>query len=514
VSHDSGRFLVVNTVMSGLATAGGAVVGFLLTPFLIGHLGEHVYGLYTLAASVAAWSAVVGTPLGTYASRYATEHFERGEVESLNRTMATSFTLSLAAAAIVGLVVLLCAANARAWFGLPAGLEPAARTAIVIVGLAAAATIFIRVWEATVFVSRRFYLRSAAELIARIVGALCVVGWFLWVGTSLGVWLALIAGLPLVASAAVVVPLARRGLPVRLTGLALDRAELRRAVPFVGFIASTVVGILLFDNTDALVISKLPELGVSHLAAYDIGARWLTLVRRTLEAFGLALAPALVAMVARNDRDALAREVPARIRHILLLAMIPVVGLACVATPLVTHWVGESFVSRSVPVMWVTLASALVWTPGLYVMRLMIATSRLWPATLGLVVAGLINLLASIAFVRVGGMGLVGVAAGTLVATVLWSAFMIGQAANACGIPIGRCLSEALLRPLLTLPMLVLGGRAIVAAWVPRSLGESLGLLAALGSILAAVVLVVGLTGEERRSVFGRARRVVAWRPG
>jgi len=507
--RDSGHLLAVNTVMAWFSMAGGAVIGFLLTPFLIGHLGEHVYGLYTLAASVATWSTFIALPLGTYAARYATEHFERNEGNALDRVMATSLALGLPAAAVLSLVVLYCAAHARGLFGVPPELEPRARRAILIVGSAGVAGIVVRVWEATVFMSRRFYLRSAGDLAARIVGALCVVGYFSFVGPSMGVWLALIAGLPLLVTVAIVVPLARRDLPLRLTRLALDRSEVRRALPFIGFVACSVVGILLFDSTDALVISRLPELGVSHLAAYDIGARWLKLIRTPLESFGLAMAPALVSMVARNDRDALAREVPARIRHTLLLAMIPIVALACVASPLVAHWVGASFVPRSVPVMWMTLASALLWTPAIYVNRVLIATTRLMPATIGLLFAGAINLIASIAFVRVAGMGLLGVSAGTLVATVLWSAFMIGQAADACELSIGRCAGEALLRPALILPVLALVGRAITQVWVPRSLIETLGMLAVLGTMFAAIVVTVGLTGDERQQLFGEARRAL-----
>jgi len=53
-------------------------------------------------------------------------------------------------------------------------------------------------------------------------------------------------------------------------------------VPFVLFLAVGSLGVLLFDNTDALVITGMPELGLSHVRRYDIGARWWRLLRPSL----------------------------------------------------------------------------------------------------------------------------------------------------------------------------------------------------------------------------------------
>ena len=57
--------------------------------------------------------------------------------------------------------------------------------------------------------------------------------------------------------------------------------------------------------------------------------------------------------------------------------------------------------------------------------------------------------------------------------------------------------------------MLALVGRAITQVWVPRSLIETLGMLAVLGTMFAAIVVTVGLTGGERQQLFGEARRAL-----
>jgi O-antigen/teichoic acid export membrane protein len=501
-NRDSGERTALNTVTAWLANAVTLGVGFFMTRFLLDHLGERLYGVYSLGASVAAWSALAGGPIGTYASRYGTEHLERGETVALDRTLATSLGLSLLAVGILPLPVIACAVWAQQLFRVPEDLVGPARAAILIVGLGAVVTVVVRVWEATVFMSRRIYLKNYAEIIARLMSAGLLVAWFLWFGPSVTVWLLVSVGLPLLLSLVFVVPAATRGLGVRLRSVALDRGEVRRAVPFIAYITASSFGGLLFDNTDALVISVMPELGVSQIAAYDVGTRWQRVVRPFVEAFILALSPGLVSLVARGDTHRLRENVTAHTRQLLLLGMVPTVAVACVARPFITHWVGEQFVDRSVPVMWVALASALLWGPGPYCSRVLIAVSRLRFATIGGIVAGLVNLLLSVFFVRVLGLGLLGIALGTLVAVVLWCDVALGiEVCLAVGLRPLTYFREVWLRPALAFAVMMLIGVGLVQLWPPRSLLETLAQLCVSGAALTGVAFWIGLTPTERTVV-------------
>jgi O-antigen/teichoic acid export membrane protein len=508
---DSARRTALNTVTAWWANVVSLVIGFFMTRFLLDHLGERLYGVYALGASVASWSALAGTPIGNYASRYGTEHLERGETQALDRTMATSLGLALLAMLILPWPVFVCAAQVQRLFRVPDDLVGPARAAILIVGLGTLATVVVRVWEATVFMSRRIYLKNYAEMAARVVGAAVVVVWFLWVGPSVTVWLLLAVAPSLVLSLALVVPAAARGLPVRLLSLGLDRAELRRALPFIGYISISMIGGVLSDNTDSLVISVLPELGISQVAAYDVGSRWHRVVRPFVEALILALSPGLVSLAARGDSRRLGDNVIAHSRQVLLLGMIPTVAMACVARPFISHWVGEQFVARSVPVMWVTLASAFVWGPGAYSARVLIAVSRLRFATIGGIVSGFVNLLLSVLFVRVLGLGLLGIAGGTLVANVLWCDIALGfEACRGVGLRPLAYFRGVWLRPAVALPVMLLVGVGLARLWTPRSLLETIAQLGVSGVALSGVAFWIGLTAVERAAVISSTARRVA----
>jgi glycosyltransferase involved in cell wall biosynthesis/O-antigen/teichoic acid export membrane protein len=498
-TRDSGSRVAVNTASAWIANGTTMVIGFFLTPFLLAHLGDRVYGVYAVAASIAAWTTFVGMPIGTYASRYATEHFEMKETNALNRTLATSLGLAVLTAAFLIVPISLLVAYPEKLLRLSSDVVPAARSAILILGVFALLAIVVRVWESTVTMSRSFYLMNVALMASRLVGAAVVVGYFWWVGPSLTVWLVTLLGLPLLLSICFVIPRASRGLPARLTTMAFDREEIRRAVPFVLFLAVGSLGVLLFDNTDALVITGMPELGLSHVAAYDIGARWWRLLRPLIEAFVIAVSPALITLVANNDRPGIAREVISRTRHSVLIGMIPVVGFASVGEPFITHWVGAGYVPSALPVMWVTLASVLLWAPGMYASRVSIAISRIRMVVAAGIGAGVLNLLLSIGFVRYLKLGLLGVAGGTLISVILCSNIFMGLfVCRSCGITPGRFFREAYVRPACTLAVLLTMGWGATQLWIPSSLLQTVILLALLAITFCPIVFALGLTTEEQ----------------
>ena len=496
-ARDSASRVAVNTASAWVANGTTMLIGFFLTPFLLVHLGDRVYGVYTLAASIAAWTTFVGMPIGTYASRYATEHFELKEINALNRTLATSLGLAVFTAAFLIVPIALLVAYPEKLLRLSGDVVPAARSAILILGVFALLAIVVRVWESTVTMSRSFYLLNMALMASRLVGAAVVVGYFWWVGPSLTVWLVTLLGLPLLLSICFVIPQASRGLPARLTSMAFDREEIRRAVPFVLFLAVGSLGVLLFDNTDALVITGMPELGLSHVAAYDIGARWWRLLRPLIEA-----SPALITLVARKDRTGIAREVTSRTRHSMLIGMIPIVGFASVGEPFITHWVGARYVASALPVMWVTLASLLLWAPGMYASRVAIVISRIRLVVAAGIGAGVLNLLLSIGFVRYLKIGLLGVAGGTLISVILSSNIFMGLfLCRSCGIRPGRFFREAYAKPASTLAVLLAVGWGAAQLWIPASLLQTVILLALLAITFCPIIFALGLTTGERTAL-------------
>jgi len=95
--------------------------------------------------------------------------------------------------------------------------------------------------------------------------------------------------------------------------------------------------------------------------------------------------------------------------------------------------------------MWMTLASLLLWAPGMYASRVSIAISKIRLAVAVGIGAGVLNLLLSIAFVHYLKLGLLGVAGGTLVSVILWSNIFMGFfVCRSCTISPGRFFRRGL----------------------------------------------------------------------
>ena len=186
----------------------------------------------------------------------------------------------------------------------------------------------------------------------------------------------------------------------------------------------------------------------------------------------------------------------------MLVGIAPVAGIASVAAPFIAHWVGVQYVSAAVPVMWVTLASLLLWAPGMYAYRVALSLSRVRLAMAALVGAGLLNVLLSVAFVRYLKLGLLGVAGGTLVSVILWSNIFMGLlTCRSCSISPARYFVDAYTRPYLSLAVLLSLGWAAAHLWRPSSLPETLILLGFLEVSFCPILFAVGLTGDERTTL-------------
>ncbi len=506
---DTPRQIALNTATSWISNAVGMVIGFLMTPFLLSQLSNDLYGLYSLSGSICSWLCFISLPFGTYASRYGTEYLEQNRPGDMNRVFGTAFGLSLAGTFISVIAILVFSFYSGRLFNLSPELQGPARNALLIVGVGSALGLVARVWESTVYVTRRFYLRYGSESLSRILGAVLVVLYFKWFGPSVEFWLAMIAWLPFCFTFFLTIPLAKRGIPLQINVRNFDREEANRALRFCLVVALSSLGGMLFDATDSIVICNMRELGLSQVAPYDIGARWYRLISPLVVAFGTAVSPSLVAHAAREKMDDLHTTLVCTTRYGLLLGLIPVISLGILAKPFIQYWVGSEYLSRSVPVMWIQLGSIIMMVPGMFAYHTLLAVSKLRPFMIASVASGIINLLLSISFVRFFGLGLSGVALGTLVPMTLVTGFyMPFLACKHSGLSWRQYLRNVWFRPLITGLVLFAIAWGITGLWTCHSLIEVLVLLCILGVVFLPILFWVGLTSRERVPIMTRTRKL------
>ncbi|HKV39870.1 MAG TPA: oligosaccharide flippase family protein, partial [Blastocatellia bacterium] len=79
--------IIGNVLMNWLAFAATLLAGFLMSPFLVRHLGDAVYGVWVLIGSLAGYLGLLDFGITPSIIKYTAEHRARGDQEAINRVV-------------------------------------------------------------------------------------------------------------------------------------------------------------------------------------------------------------------------------------------------------------------------------------------------------------------------------------------------------------------------------------------------------------------------------------------
>lgn len=93
--------LLINAFSNWMALAIAILIGFLLTPYIISHLGKTGYGIWTLIASIIGYYGILDLGITSAITRYVARYAAQNNYKALIETICTS----LAVFCVVGLVI-------------------------------------------------------------------------------------------------------------------------------------------------------------------------------------------------------------------------------------------------------------------------------------------------------------------------------------------------------------------------------------------------------------------------
>ena len=501
--HSEGR-VAVNAGSRYLGMMLGVAVRFVLTPFLKNTIGPALLGLQILAGHALQFIGLASGAIGSGYNRYATVHYARGEYGAMNAVLSVGFLLSAASALLFAGGTVIAAVFAGSLFDLAPDVLPTARVVIAISGSASAVLILTGVWTAPIFASQRFYLASVGSAICAVGQAVAV-----WIAFRLGrpsivVWVLIVTVFQVGVQLCFIIPLCRRAVPSMRIRLFHPEAQAhwRGMVGFSGFSFLGGLGYLIYNASDSIVISNLNELGHAQIFFYNVAQRWDPMIYTAIMSFATTLTPIMTADVASGNRLRLSNTLLRGTRYSLILGLFPCIVLAMYADPFMRYWLGPEFAEASAPVMRLILAGLAVSIPGMVAFQLLVAAARIGGAvTMGLVCA-VLNICLSIAFVKVFGLGLVGVALGTVLTLVATNAVYVPfRAARIAELKPHAYLAGGYARPLLAAVPLIPLCLALQRAWAPGSLAAVFTQFLACGVVYAASSWFVALTAADRAKV-------------
>jgi O-antigen/teichoic acid export membrane protein len=487
------------------------VVALLLTPVLLGGLGQSMYGVWVLVLSIQGLGGLLDLGIAAGVVKFVAQHDALGEAEERNRVLSTTFFVHLGIGFATFLVIALVALVVLPFLNLLPSELAEARTALLIAGAGLVLLLPLSVPGNILIGLRRYTASNVVTIVQSVVTAVGII-----VALSLGSGPAGLIGISTIAS--VIAGLARWGYAARMLPdlrIAWSLASwptLRRVGGYSGWLAVINAGERLFYSADAVLISAF--LPVNAVATYNIGFRPASAISYLSGPLVSVFVPVASAMNAREEAVAMRRLLVDGTRAATALTLVGSIWLWTFGAQVIEVWVGPGH-EDSLRVLSLFVGVFLVSSfqnPASSILRGTGEVRRLSLSVLAEYMANLI--LSALLIPRIG---IAGAALGTLIPALVNDIAVIPWlACRSLGVDyraflvrtVPGCAAAAILTMAVLLP---LSGALSSPSLISIALG---GLSAAV--LFGAAFMLVGLGHEERRFVatalWASARRLATIR--
>jgi O-antigen/teichoic acid export membrane protein len=491
-----------------LAIAVDGVIGLMLMPFNVSHLGPSAYGLWALTASITMYFSVLDLGYGGALVKFVAQYRAWRDRQALNEILSTMFVVFTA----IGLVTFVVTAGV-AWqfgrlFNVTADQVRTGQYLLLVTGAYIAIRFAASIFGAVVYGFQRFYLNNLISVGSSVAVALVNVI-VLSGGADLVTLVIATTAVRVVTLAGFVLTgyLVYPGLHVKTAFFRWGR--LREVTGFSIYVLVLDWSATLSYSTDALVIGAM--LSTSAVTVWTVAQRIAQVCQQLTGQLSTALFPLVV------DSDAAARQDRLQVvmlhgTSLSLAFATPVcIGLSILAGPVVAAWMGPNFQASTIVVQ-LLLAVVLVriGTSSAHVILRGAGQHRLLAITNS--AAAIANILLSIALI--GPLGLAGVAIGTLVPVTVSAIFVIFPKACArVGLPVWTAVRQAVWPatwPSAGLAAVIWAGRPLAGS----TLGGLALLLVVAGLAYQALFLGIAISAEERRIYWSKLGQLAGrrWR--
>lgn len=489
-------------LLANLAGSWGAMalrlpVALILTPFLLTRLGDERFGAFGVLLSLLAYLNVAGGPLHSSVSREIAHAGD--DPERRSRVLISAVSASTLMAVVTALVGFPLGEPLIDSLRVPAAFRGDAIAAYkVLVGTVLASLLVTPL--VGILVSRnRYDLVDLVPALGQVVYAGLAVAVFTRQGPSLRL-LAFAYLVSHVLALFVLAMLARGELGDARFRLGMpDRGELGKLLSFSAQLLVINVSVLLTYQTDNLVISRL--IGVGAVAHYAVAASLIFRFRQLCYGLSRTFMPATADPSTTPER---LRELHFRGTryNTLLIGGLGAVS-AALAVPFYSLWLGEAY--RPSGELFVLLMAANMVAMSQYVTNAVLTGLRhTRPLMVSEVIGALANLALSITFVKAG-LGLTGVALGTLIPMIVRNGWLAAHGASAVGASVLPYLRRIYLPALAVIATTVLALRVLVGlgaveTWLGLALAGAGGLL--LYALLAERLVLDATDRAHLRALF------------
>lgn len=442
-------------------------INFFLSPFVVRHLGNTEYGVWTLILGMTGYLGLLDLGVRGAVTRYVARFHAQNDHKNASNVASSAMVIFSSAGliAILGSIVLSAFAIGR--LKIPAEYVTSSRIVLVLAGLAIATSIVNGVFGGILVGLQRFDITNGIEIGITLFRVLSIV-------------LALRHGFGIVSLAAIQlvfnvirwmanIALSRHFYPelrIRLSEASLAGIKLIFSFSAFSFLLH-VSGSLIYASDNVVIGAFLP---VSAVTFYVIGGNLIEYTRTLLSGISQAMTPLASSIESQNDWDSVRRIVLFGARAATMTILPIAVTFMLRGKTFIGLWMGSQYASLSGTVLLVLSMTLIFWPANSVTSGSLLGMSKHRPLVPALLAEGVCNLALSVYLVR-GPMGVLGVAWGTVIPNIASALFFWPwYVRKSLGIHPIDYVKSAWLRPGVAIIPFALGTATLEAYWVPTNL--------------------------------------------
>lgn len=485
------------------------VIVFMMTPFIIDQIGKDLFGLWSMIFAVVAMFGLLDMGFATTAVRYVGEYWGSGDKEKLERSLGSLMGVYLFMGLVCFIIAWYVSPIVAQAYDFPEEQKDHFIFILRLIGVVIALSFPLSLYRSLLTGSGNMSAVNISDLFFAIANA--ILGYTL-LKQGYGInGLAFSTAITMLGSFLAFIPLSKwRCKGVRVSLRMFSKSELKLLLNFSAYAFMANIAMMIIMRIDPLVIGTY--LTLADAAIFAIAAKIAEYSYFLNKQFSNALMPLISQQRGKSDTESIRRIMLDGSRYLLAIAF-PFITLLFYFTPvLIDVWVGSEF-SQSSDLLRLLLVGVLVATTLFIPSNILTICDKHKYVALVMGGSAILNLMISLTLVR--SLGLVGVALGTVISTVLIEfLFLFSQSAKRMGLRYFDFVKRVIAP--VTLPLLPM----FTSIWLIEFFMTVNTLIAVLlascsaGLVYVAAFFAVGVSGEERSFVLNalnrRRSRIVA----
>ena len=490
---------VVNAIANYGQYAASFVIRIFLQAYIIRTLGRNEYAIWPLVITCIGFVELIRVGIGSGTGRFLAHALGRKDLKEVEQITTSLFAALLVAAVLYTAGIVFLSVYFEKIFDIPEGAEGIGPWAMLFAGLGGAVALPFGVFQGGLRAAQKFVILNVITVVFLVARLILIVLAFTLSLPSL-IWIASIGFALAIGEDLTFFMLARRTVPwQRVRWRSFNWAVLKKVNSFSLLVLVTSVAGFLYWKTDNIIINKLLE--PSLLTGYAVVVSFVLYTYQVATLGVSVLTPAATIMHAKGELTRMSRLIYRANRTVVPASVCLLSFIIMFGQEILKVYLGPSYAEYAIlfPILGISAIISVTQNSSGIVPQ---AFGRIGTVSIMSLVVAVLNVLLSLFFVLVLKWGLIGVAAGTAVVTVVYrTSFWPWYTAWLLKVPWSEYFRKSILVPLFnSLPFI-----SVILVMKLSNFGKGwIGLISVFtvgGLVEAIYMLMYGLERSDRTRI-------------